>query len=81
MKKCLLPVLACIAFMPPAFAGASSKSEQCKDITETMLEIAVQGAGDEALQKLKSKEVYDKAYSSCMTGTEDEVGELYEKLH
>ena len=36
---------------------------------------------DEALQKLKSKEVYDKAYSSCMTGTEDEVGKLYEKLH
>lgn len=45
-----------------------------------MLEIAAQGAGDEILQQLKSKEVYDKAYSSCMTGSEDEVGELYEKL-
>ena len=80
MKKYLLPVLAYIAFMPPAFADALSKDEQCKYITETMLEIAAQGAGDEALQKLNSKEVYDKAYSSCMTGTEDEVGELYGKL-
>ena len=56
------------------------KGEQCKHITQTMLEIAAQGASDEALQKLKTKEVYDKAYSGCMTGTEDEVGELYEKL-
>ena len=80
MKKCLLPVLACIAFMPMAFAGTLSKNKQCKDITEIMLEIAAQGAGDQALQKLKSKEVYDKAYSRCMTGTEDEVGELYKKL-
>ncbi len=80
MKKYLLPVLACIVFVSPAFAGSLSKNEQCKYITETMLEIAAQGAGDETLQQLKSKEVYDKAYSSCMTGSEDEVGELYEKL-
>ena len=80
MKKYLLHVLVFIIYMVPAYADTLSKSEQCKYITETMLEIAAQGASDEALRKLNSKELYNKAHSSCMTGTEGEVGELYKKL-
>lgn len=80
MKRYYLPVLVFIICLSSAYAGALSKSEQCKYITETMLQIAAQGATEDALRKLNSKEVYDKAYSSCMSGTEIQVGELYEKL-
>ena len=80
MKNIFLRVLVFIICMAPAYADTLSKSEQCKYITETMLEIAAQGAGDEALRKLNSEELYNKAHSSCMTGTEGDVSELYNKL-
>jgi len=80
MKKYYLPVLVFIICLSPAYTGTLSKSDQCEYITEAMLQIAAQGATEEALRKLNSKEVYDKAYSSCMSGTEIQVGELYEKL-
>ncbi len=80
MKRYFSQISVLILCMFPIFASASSKGEQCEYITEAMLEIAAQGASDEALEKLKSKEVYDKAFTTCMSGTDREVGELYKKL-
>lgn len=80
MKKYFPQICVVVFCMFPIFANASTKGEQCEYITEAMLEIAARGASDEALEKLKSKEVYDKAFTTCMSGTDRDVGELYNKL-
>lgn len=80
MKKYLLLVFFFLIFASSGYAGALSKSEQCKRISKTMLEINARVLAMRHCRNSNHKEVHDKAYSGCMTGTEDEVGELYEKL-